>query len=145
MIETKMTQFVSTASFAMNISPFHWRCIIEEPTRCFKGLSWLSATQWMSWLLQNFGIWHPHLLNEAAELSSYCPLHALPLSVPLDAWFGIVTLPKSPSKLICCTSADDNIFILWTQLTNSLQEVISWWSRKQSKFAETVVYKQLRK
>jgi len=29
--------------------------------------------------------------------------------------------PRSPSKLICCTSADDNILMLLTQLTNSLQ------------------------
>jgi len=29
--------------------------------------------------------------------------------------------PRSPSKLICCTSADDNILMLFTQLTNSLQ------------------------
>jgi len=28
--------------------------------------------------------------------------------------------PRSPSKLICCTSADDNILMLFTQLTNSL-------------------------
>lgn len=71
-------------------------------------------------------IYH-HRLNEAAELSSYCALHALPLSVPLQAWLGIGTWhwpPKSPSKLICVTSADDNIFMLWTQLTNSLQGII---------------------
>lgn len=66
------------------------------------------------------GLRKPHRLNDAAELSSYCPLHAFPLSVPLQAWLGAWMWPKSPSKLICCTSADDRIFMLWTQLTNSL-------------------------
>lgn len=66
------------------------------------------------------GLHEPHRLNDAAELSSYCPLHAFPLSVPLQAWLGAWMWPKFPSKLICCTSADDRIFMLWTQLTNSL-------------------------
>lgn len=68
--------------------------------------------------------WSLYRLNEAAVLSSY--LHAFPLSVPLQAWLawlGTGTFPRSPSKLICCTSTDDNIFILWTQFTNSLNAI----------------------
>ncbi|KAJ0799628.1 hypothetical protein HanRHA438_Chr03g0097831 [Helianthus annuus] len=54
------------------------------------------------------------LKDAAAELSSYAPLHMFPLSVPLEA------TPKSPSNLIFCTSEYDRIFMLCTQLTNSL-------------------------
>ena len=61
-----------------------------------------------------------YLLKDEVELSSYCPFHGFPLSIPTEAAsIGTDMLLKSPSKLICYNSE----FILWTQLTNRLQQV----------------------
>ena len=45
----------------------------------------------------------------------------MPPSELLQAWFWRPPLPKSPSKLICCTSWGESILIQRTQFTNSLK------------------------
>lgn len=54
------------------------------------------------------------------EFWSQRALQAFPPSELLQAWLGRMLFPRSPSKLICCTSWGDKILMHFTQLTNSL-------------------------
>lgn len=88
----------------------------------------------------------PYRLNEVTELSLYWFLHWFLLSVPPHAWLGTGMLPRLPSKLICCTSAEESIFMLWTLLTNSLQYRtrtlvnISGKKRQKRKYSHVVIF-----
>lgn len=66
--------------------------------------------------------WSYEPVEGLPEFWSQRALQAFPPSELLQAWLGRMLFPRSPSKLICCTSWGDRILMHLTQLTNSLHD-----------------------
>ena len=64
--------------------------------------------------------WSYEPVEGLPEFWSQRALQAFPPSELLQAWLGRMLFPRSPSKLICCTSWGERILMHFTQLTNSL-------------------------